>query len=169
MNTLIPLEYYYPVYINLCLFLVLFTLLHSAILKMEDSRNVVFLSAFGYVLFVFLVFYMGLRPINIIFGDTVNYNRTFLQYQLGEEITHTKDYGWHLFMKFLSGFLSIHHFFTLCIFLYIFPLYKISKTFFKQYWFYAFLMFVVSFSFWTYGVNGIRNGVACSLFLWGVS
>src|SRR5690606_19994308 len=30
------------------------------------------------------------------------------------------------------------------------------------------LMFLVSFSFWTYGVNGIRNGAACSFFLWGL-
>ena len=29
-------------------------------------------------------------------------------------------------------------------------------------------MFLVSFSFFTYGVNGVRNGAACSLFLWGV-
>ena len=60
-------------------------------------------------------------------------------------------------------------FFLICAFCYVFPMYKISKVFFNEYWFYCFFMFIVSFSFWAYGVNGVRNGMACSLFLWGVS
>src|SRR5690606_6899205 len=53
--------------------------------------------------------------------------------------------------------------------LYIFPLYFVTKRWFKQYWFYAFLMLIGSFSFWAYGTNGIRNGIATSLFLLAIS
>lgn len=48
-------------------------------------------------------------------------------------------------------------------------MYKISKSLFNNLWYYAFLMFAVSFSFYTYGVNGVRNGAALSLFLWGLA
>ena len=162
MNTLIPLEYYYPLYINLCLFLVLFTLLHTRVLHINSTKNLQFINVCGYFILIFLILYMGLRPVHITFGDTVNYNRAFQSYSLGEQITEVEDYGWHVFMKFCSTIMSVHFFFLICAFLYIYPLYKISKTFFDKYWYYAFIMFIISFSFWTYGVNGVRNGAACS-------
>ncbi len=169
MNTFVPLDLYYPLYINLCLFLVMFTMLHSRVLEISDHKNLVFINFSGYVLMFFLILYMGQRPISSVFGDTVNYIVTFDGYRYGGEIPEdVKDYGWHVFMKTLSQIISVHTFFTICAFIYVFPLYKISKVLFKEYWYYAFIMFIVSFSFWTYGVNGMRNGAATSLFLWGV-
>ncbi|MEZ4975936.1 MAG: EpsG family protein [Flavobacteriaceae bacterium] len=170
MNTLIPLEYYYQLYINLCLFLVLFTLLHTRVVAIDNSKNVTFINIAGWFLLVFLVFYMGLRPLNgVYFGDTVNYYKSFVDYKYGKPIPEDGDLGWELFIKFMSYIVNIHTFFTLMVFVYIFPMYYISKIFFKEYWYYAFIMFIVSFSFWSYGVNGVRNGVACSLFLWGLA
>lgn len=169
MNTLIPLEYYYTFYIDFCLILVVFTLFHTLILNIEDSKNVTFINVAGWVLLTFILLLIGQRPISGIFGDTVNYNTGFIMYQQGAEIQEVNDYGWHVLMKFMASFTNIHMFFTLIAFIYIFPMYKISVKFFKEYWYYAFIMFVISFSFWTYGVNGIRNGAACSLFLWGVA
>lgn len=168
-NTLVPIDWYYPVYLNLCFFLVLFTLLHTRLLNMNEHKNLVYINFAGYVLLFFLILHLGLRPVSDTFGDTINYYRTFTQYTLGEPIGEVNDYGWHVFMKATASVANIHVFFTICAFIYIFPMYKISKEFFNEYWFYAFFMFVVSFSFWTYGVNGMRNGAACSLFLWGVS
>ena len=169
MNTFIPIDWYYPLYLNLCFFLVLFTLLHTRILNMSEPKNLAFINVTGYVLLAFLIFHIGQRPASHRFGDTINYYRTFQHYSTGGEILTVNDYGWHVFMKTMASFSSIHTFFTLCAFFYIFPMYKISKVYFKDYWYYAFIMFVVSFSFWTYGVNGMRNGAACSIFLWGFS
>lgn len=168
MITFVSIESYYPVYINICLFLVLFTLLHTRVMPMNDKKNLTFINISGLLLLAFLILYIGLRPIHAIFGDTVNYYVTYSNYQIGLPIKNAEDYGWHVFMKALAPYMSIHIFFTIISFIYIFPLYKISITYFKGYWYYAFIMFVVSFSFWTYGVNGIRNGAACSLFLWGL-
>ncbi|WP_247672556.1 EpsG family protein [Aquimarina sp. MMG016] len=136
---------------------------------MEETKNVVFINFSGYLLLTFLILYIGQRPISGIFGDTVNYIVTFDHYRYGGEIPEVNDYGWHFFMKTLATLVPYHIFFTICAFIYIFPMYKISKEFFGKYWYYAFVMFVVSFSFWTYGVNGMRNGAATSLFLWGLS
>ncbi len=169
MNNIVPIDLYYPLYINLGLFLVLFSLLHTIVVDIDSKKNLTFINFSGYLLLFFLILYIGERPIHGIFGDTVNYDHTYTKYANGEPIPDdVNDFGWHLFMKGMSGLVSIHTFFTICAFLYIFPLYKISKNLFNHYWYYAFVMFVVSFSFWTYGVNGVRNGAACSLFLWGL-
>ncbi|CAH8286139.1 EpsG-like putative glucosyltransferase [Mariniflexile fucanivorans] len=160
---------YSDVYMNLCLGIVLLTIFHSYVLNLYDSKNVSFINVTGYLLLVFLILYIGTRSIDGVFGDTVNYNKSFEKYTLGGAINDNEaDYGWHVFMKFMAQFMNIQWFFTICAFIYIYPLYKISKNLFNQYWYYAFLMFVVSFSFFTYGVNGVRNGAALSIFLWGL-
>lgn len=102
------------------------------------------------------------------FGDTTTYARIFQNYAMGSPLSNEGDLGWHIFMKFMSKFTSVSTFFTVVAFIYTFPLYKISITYFGKFWYYAFIMFLISFSFWTYGVNGIRNGAACSLFLLGL-
>jgi hypothetical protein len=45
----------------------------------------------------------------------------------------------------------------------------VCKKWFKNLWFFGFLFFITAFSFWAYGTNGVRNGLAGSLFLFGVS
>jgi hypothetical protein len=112
---------------------------------------------------------MGQRPIYAIFGDTVNYYVAYRDYAFGKEIGKVGDYGWHVFMKFMASISSIHTFFTIVCIIYIYPMYRISKHFFGNYWYYSFMLFIISFSFWTYGVNGMRNGASLSLFLWGIT
>ncbi len=170
MNNIIPSQYFYDIYINLCLVLVLFTLFHALVLKVDDKKNIHFINVVGYCLLIFIIIFIGQREITSRygFGDTINYFKAFSAYKLGAPITEESDLGWHMFMKSLSVLVSGHTFFTICSFLYVFPLYKISKQLFHKYWYYAFFMFIVSFSFWTYGVNGVRNGIAASIFLWGL-
>ncbi|MEP5602788.1 MAG: EpsG family protein, partial [Algibacter sp.] len=83
-------------------------------------------------------------------------------------VTTEKDVLFHYYMKTLSYIVNVNIFFLITEALYVLPTYFISKKYFKEYWFYAFLMFVVSFSFYSYGTNGIRNGLATSLVLWGL-
>lgn len=169
MFSFVPLESYYPLYINLCLFLVIFTLLHTWVLEIDNRVNLTFVNLAGVSLLAFIILYIGQREISgIYFGDTINYARGYQNYAIGAPLEKDGDMGWHIFMKFMSSYATISTFFTVVAFIYIFPLYKLSSTYFGKYWYYSFIMFLVSFSFWTYGVNGIRNGAACSLFLWGL-
>lgn len=169
MIEFVPLKYYNEVYIYFCFFLVLANLLHAYNLSLNDKKNIRFLKASGVILFILICFYLGLRPISgRFFGDMGTYSVYFNLYSNGAPVNIDKDVIFHYFMKFLSHFMSVHSFFLIIEFLYIFPMFLVSKIYFKSYWFYAFLMFVVSFSFYSYGVNGIRNGVATSLFLWGL-
>ncbi|MCF7568647.1 EpsG family protein [Sabulilitoribacter arenilitoris] len=164
-----PLEHYYDVYIHFCLFLVVANLLHAYSVSLNDEKNIKFLRTSGYVLLILITLYLGLRPISgRFFGDMGTYSRYFMGYANGLPVTTEKDALFHFYMKTLSYVVGKHTFFLITAALYIFPHYIISKKHFKPYWFYAFLMFVVSLSFYTYGTNGIRNGVATALFLWGL-
>lgn len=165
-----PLKYYYVFYMYTALFIVFFTMIHTWALRMDDTKNISFIKVIGFLLLFLLIFYIGLRPVSgKYFTDMRTYANNFNYYAFGGELRTEKDLVFQLFMKFCATVLSLHTFFLLCAILYIYPMYRISKTYFKKYWYYSFLLFVVSFSFWSYGVNGIRNGIATSLFLWGLS
>ncbi|MDO7171360.1 EpsG family protein [Mariniflexile sp. AS56] len=170
MIDFIPLEYYYDVYINFILFLVLCILVHTFTLTGYENRihNLnKFLSLF---LLVFLVIYLGFRPISgRFFTDMSTYALSFELYQAGNPLYMDGDLGFELFTYALAKVGSIHLFFVLSIILYILPLYIASKIWFPNYYLFAFIMLLASFSFYTYGVNGMRNGIASSLFILGIA
>ena len=62
MISFVPIDLYYPIYINTCLFLVIFTLLHTWVLKIDSTKNISFINIAGYFLMFSLIVYMGLRP-----------------------------------------------------------------------------------------------------------
>jgi hypothetical protein len=123
----------------------------------------------GVVVVLFVLLYMGLRPIHGVFVDMTTYNQIFERYQKGYPITSLKDPIFQSFTYFLAQFINAQTYFLICSLIYVVPLYLVCKKWFKQYWFYGFLMLVTALSFWAYGVNGIRNGIASSLFLLGIS
>ncbi|WP_282148196.1 EpsG family protein [Algibacter lectus] len=170
MIEFIPLKYYYDIFTYTCLVIVLITFLHSFILDMHATKNIAYIKTIGLIILVLIVLYIGLRPVSgRYFTDMRTYARHFNHYKNGGIILIDKDIFFHLFMKTCASIMSVNNFFLVCATLYIYPMYKVSKAFFKEFWFYCFLMFIVSFSFWAYGVNGIRNGIATSFFLWGIS
>jgi len=161
----VPISFYTPIYFHFLLAITLFTFLHTQIMGFNDNRNKDYLKVIGYFSLVFIILYMGLRPIHGVFVDMKTYARIFNRYQNGGLIISKKDLLFHYFMKFCSYFISARYFFFLCATLYIVPAYIISKRWFKEFWFYAFLLLVGSFTFWAFGTNGIRNGIASSFFL----
>lgn len=170
MIEFIPLEIYYEVFLYSALLITLFTLFHAYLLNLNDSKNINYITFAGYFLFVTLTLYIGLRPVSgRYFVDMATYASIYESYAYGGEITIKADVVFQQFMKFCSYFLSTNNFFLLCAILYIAPLLIVSKRVFNQYWFYAFFMFVISMSFWAYGVNGVRNGIATSFFLLAIS
>jgi hypothetical protein len=110
-----------------------------------------------------------MRPISFVFADMGVYNITFEKYQTGEPIYQEKDIFFEYFIYYSAQIMSAQMFFFICACLYVLPLFFASKKIFEGYWVYCFLMLVISLSFWAYGVNGIRNGIATSFFLYGLS
>jgi len=158
----IPVEIYTSLYYFIILFVTLFICVELHIKGYKES-------SFGFLLLLFILVYMGLRPISGVFTDMVNYSEQFNNAQNRYIDIQSKDVGFDFFMLFSSKMMNVNSFFFLCAFLYIYTLYLVCKKWFTEYWFYAFILLVGSFSFWAYGTNGIRNGIAGSLFLLGIS
>lgn len=157
----IPLEIYTAIYY--------YTLALVVIINYAKLQKGFVVNSTGVILLFFILLYMGFRPISSRFLDMYTYNAMFESYQYGGSIVVKEDLFFHYFMKFCSGIMTANFFFFTCAFLYTYPLYLVSKKWFAANWYYAFLLLVTSFSFWAYGTNGIRNGIAGSLFLLAIS
>lgn len=163
----IPLENYTPIYYYILLVIVLIVILDSQSYKTPSGNKFQF---FGIIFLLFTVIYIGFRPISgRYFGDMGAYSRMFNNYSRGQIITSTKDLLFQSFMKASSSIMDVQFFFFVCALLYVLPIYIVCKKWFRTLWFYGFIFFVSAFSFWAYGTNGIRNGIAGSLFLLGMS
>lgn len=165
----IPLTEYTPKFYNTMLILTLVVAFHSLSFDIRNKNRLSELSVFGFILMVFVILYMGLRPVSgFVFGDMSTYNRVFIDYQNGEPYRQTGDWLFYRFMWICAQVMEAKYFFLIVDVLYIIPMYLFSKKHFKRYWFFCFFMLMASFSFWPYGTNGLRNGLATSFFLWGL-
>ena len=115
-NSIVPLPIYTPLFYNVILVLVILAAVHLfnngydiGNLKKKDMLSI--------SLLLFVILYMGLRPISSrYFGDMVTYSRYFKRYQSGGEIILTTDMAWHIFMKFCSSIMTVKMFFLVCAF-----------------------------------------------------
>jgi hypothetical protein len=166
MMNFIPLHYYTPLYFNILLLTFLLIWLNSHGASLFNKEHLFNKRGFGIVILIVIILYMGLRPISgAYFGDMVTYAHVFNTYAKTGGPFFNQDLGFNIFMLACSKVMSVNMFFLLCAFLYVFPLYLASRKLFRRYWLYAFLILVGSFSFWAFGTNGIRNGIATSLIL----
>ena len=131
------------------------------------QKNIVNLNAMWGVFFTLLFIpYMGLRPISYLFGDTVNYASSFRDMQLGiKDLEWSGEWAYYYLFTWFVKNSNIHSFFFLCAFLYIGSLWLAMVRIFKNYYYIPLLIVFGMFTFWTYGVNGIRNGLGASLFI----
>lgn len=166
----IPLDYYTPFWYHVIMAVTLITYVHTQSMALNSKEIKNYMPAMGGGLLVFALLYIGFRPVSgRYFADMARYDRNFHYYATGGVLEVDSDILFYSFMKLSSQIMTNHMFFFICAFAYIFPLYLVSKKWFKDYWFYAFLMLAGSFSFFSYGTNGLRNGIAGSFFLLGVS
>ena len=132
-------------------------------------KNIVSLNAVWGVLFTaILIFYMGLRPVSGVFGDTINYANEFFETQHSSKpFTWSWRTDW-LFYNLQDWFAKnsdVHSFFLLCAFIYVSCLWLAMQRIFKSYYYIPLLVIFSMFTFWNYGVNGIRNGMGASIFI----
>lgn len=169
MFDLIPASVYVPIYYHfvLAVMLILSGILISSS-SLQDPNVKAASQTFGFSVMVLVIWYMGARPVNFRFGDMVIYNQGYEHLQRGGNMNITKDYLFNYFMIFCSKIMPANLFFLLIDIVYIIPCYLFPKKYFGNYWFYAFFLFIASFSFWSYGTNGLRNGMATAVFIWAL-
>ena len=125
-----------------------------------------------FVLFLTLLLslWLGLRPVHEVFVDTSEYARYFREAVYSSSVRLKVDWLFFFIMFcFAKAGLSVHTWLLFIEVIYIGgTAYAVCKLFPRRSMT-AFAAVLVSFSFYTYGVNGIRNGMACSLFLVGMT
>lgn len=117
----------------------------------------------GMLALVLLCLLIGLRPISYAFGDMGTYYKHFLTHAAGASPEGNDIlFGWlsWTFAQFNAPAL----FFLFCALVYLVPLWAASRRIFANYWPVGFFFLIAHVSFYGFAVNGIRNGMAMSLF-----
>lgn len=121
------------------------------------------------VISLVLALWLGMRPISgYYFGDTSNYANRYELFALGyiaEPEQGSSEWIWNKFMYICSQVMDVNGFFTLVDLGYFgFTLWA-CKRLTPNNVLVSMLFCMGAFSFFSYGTNGIRNGLACSLIL----
>lgn len=165
---MIPVEYYTTVYyVLISVLLVVFFLPHLLVRPIGEA-SLATKYFYPFLLLAIVILFIGLRdPLGNwkYFGDTSAYTRTFYLVQDGIKTDFTKDIGFYIYMKLVSSFSDVQWFYLLSAFIYVFLPYLAFKKWFKENAVYVLIAFIVSMSFWAFGINGVRNGIATSIFL----
>jgi len=170
MSDFIPLKFYTAIYFYFLLIVVFLSYMRSRSIAVNAKKSINANQSLSFILLIVTILYMGFRPISgRYFGDMGTYATSFKNYQKGEVNMFKEDVVFDFFMEVCSKIMSVQFFFVTCTLLYVLPLWFTCKKWFKEYAYYAFLALLISFSFWTYGTNGIRNGIATSFFLYALS
>ena len=124
--------------------------------------------SFGVFLTVFFILLMGLRPVDWRFGDTINYSKGFFALQERGYVFEPffgREWAYTNLSNFCASYADIHVLFLINAVIYVGGLWLAIRIIFGQHYYVPFLVFLSMFTFWTYGVNGIRNGLGASVFI----
>ena len=127
--------------------------------------------SFGVIFFmVFMFFFFGFRP-GTVGGDTGTYMKNYQTmmdglYDPGESVT---DWLFQHFQYVCAQIMPVSLFFFIVACLYVSPIYISCNRFLRNNATFLLLAAMGAFSFFSYGVNGIRNGVATSFVLLALS
>lgn len=125
----------------------------------------------AYLLCLILILFIGTRPISWMFVDMIGYAQAFNAYQGDlQGVNWDGEWGLPLLVVICKRLgISIQGYFLIVAIGYIgLPMIVCRQKIWENPGF-AFLFCISAFSFWGFGTNGIRNGLACSLTLMGIS
>lgn len=169
---MIAAKYYYAIFLYTVIFL---TIIYANKIAGKDYRGIKNgTSNFTIAIIVCLIFalFLGGRPYaSGHFGDSTNYAITYYRYSHGIIIYsgNESEWLWAKIMSMASKSMDISTFFTIIDLLYFgFTLWACKKLCSNNIMI-ALLFMIGAFSFYTYGTNGIRNGLACSIVLVAIS
>lgn len=168
---MIPIEHYSTIYHLTIAFLTI-----GMFLPILDSngltlRNAVRYNWYSGIILILVIAFIGLRNPYADFrylGDTIAYTRIFTNIELPMFST-SKDYGFDFFMYLGSEVMNVQFFYLLCAVIYVLLPYLAFRKWFGERAWLALLAYVTAMSFWSFGINGLRNGLAASLFIYGLS
>lgn len=162
---------YFPVFLTLIGVLCLFTsfrYIGSSGYALQEKEEP-FITPL--ILCIILVIWMGYRPVHIAFGDTVNYAAGYSRLVPGiTEMDWSKEWIWNwITVTCKSLNLSVQGYFTVAEAGYILSALWAIKKFMPTNPMLGILFVISSLMFYQFGVNGVRNGLACHLIFLGMA
>lgn len=162
---MIPASLYRPLYAHSMLLLVL----GCALVYWYTRNNYRNFSLSNHLLLLLIgvavVLFLGFRPVSgIYFVDMGYYANGYVSAQLGN-VPNYPDPLFNALMRLCAPILPTPGFFFVCMLIYVVPLAIAPWRVHGAWAFPVFLAFISAFSFWGYGVNGIRNGLATSVLI----
>lgn len=165
----VPLNQYTHYFDLLVLFLVLFAVF-LCFTNQILQKNVVKANAlFGTIITIVIILYMGYRPISSLFGDTVNYAHGFYNTDPRRSFYFGREWSFNNLNLLIAKIGDIHALFLTFALIYVGTLWWAMKRIFGNYYWIPLLVVISMFTFWAYGVNGIRNGLGASVFILALS
>ena len=110
------------------------------------------------------ILFFGTRPIDGKFVDMVTYSQAF-QISQNTGISLYPDWGFNFFTDVCAAIMNVETFFLVCAAIYVAPLAVAVKRAHKDWAFPVLIALMTAFSFFSYGTNGIRNGISTSLLI----
>lgn len=136
------------------------------LLRNREKKGGIFLLTVAFILIV------GLRPVASVFGDTVNYAyiyETLSDAYSFRDVIPGDEIIFNSFMFYCSKVMDVSFFFLIIEAMYVVPIYLACRKLAGNSSGIMMLFCFAAFSFFSYGVNGIRNGMACSLIILALS
>lgn len=171
-NIHIPPYFYHTIYnILICTLCVLTALLYSFSNENKHSigKNSKLTNMFGVLLLITVTIFLGLRPVDLAFVDTKLYADMYQIVDEYEKIDWDSNWMWNGIIVTCKrlGF-TVNQYFLLIESIYIGSIFVVCFLIMRNNFWLAVLFCLSSFSFYSYGVNGIRNGMCCHLVLLGM-
>ena len=128
-------------------------------------------STLALIITMTLAVWIGQRPLHSVFGDSYYYAHSFYVLKAGTLDYHIAkgDVLWQIFTDWSAHLMDISSYFTIISIGYFLFTYLVCRLLVKNNVLAALLFMMGSFSFYSYGVNGIRNGLACSIVLYSIA
>lgn len=144
-----------------------FTIFYFLFLQKKSASRLIQRNSSLYGIYAYAILFIivvGLRPVSQAFVDTVIYARTYQSYSyMPEGFTASRDSLFYSFMWLCSQFMSVNWFFLIVETIYVIPILIGCCRILGKNADIGLLFCFSAFSFFSYGVNGIRNGASLSL------
>lgn len=166
----VPLNQYTHYFDLLVLFLVLFAVFQCFTNQVLQKRTIQANAIFGFAITAFIILYMGLRPERGPFGDTAMYASWFYNINKdGTLLPWGREWAFRDLTILMAKIGDVNFFFLVCALIYVGSLWWAMERIFGNYYWIPLLVVISMFTFWVYGVNGIRNGMGASVFILALS
>lgn len=137
---------------------------NKSYIELKEGQNTI---VPAFVLTLILTLWIGFRPLHWSFADSVNYAHTFnlMKDQVLPPTTADNEFLWQMLTYYCAKHLDVNSYFAIVAAGYFGFTLLACCLLTPNNVMVALLMMFGSFSFYSYSINGIRNGLACSIVL----